>query len=149
MSASNMGIAYRTWQYLTTQVSLMTPISPTVQVCLDTGCQMTLIDASLARSLDTPILRMTEPVQVHGIGSKHKSDEYIRVPVFFPGHDSVAKIVVEAYLVDSLRASMLIGIDVLATQGFRLDLEKRQVRIASCMGTVFDVDVKAKSHHQQ
>jgi hypothetical protein len=62
---------------------------------------------------------MASPISVRGLGtSKHPSDEYAIVPMYFPGKDKdgnpvMAKITREVHLVDDLKANMLIGNDLI------------------------------------
>lgn len=63
--------------------------------------------------------------------------------------ENTAKLNIEAYLVDNLRANLLIGSDVAGLEGFRIDLEIKQIRIASCMGVTFLVVIHAKPNYKQ
>jgi hypothetical protein len=69
--------------------------------------------------------------------------------VFFPSQDNVAKIMVEVHLVDYLPAQLLLGVDAIGREGFRVDFETLTVRIASCIGFSFPVNIHAKPKHQQ
>ncbi|KAJ5961557.1 hypothetical protein N7501_006498 [Penicillium viridicatum] len=109
---------------------------------------MTLIDSNLARTLGLE-LHHTNNIPVAGIGSKHVSPAYVDLPIFFYGDHNIAKVTVEAHLVDELAAQLLLGMDVMGHEGFRMDLEAKTVRIASCMGFTFSVDVHTKPHHQE
>ena len=93
---------------------------------------MTIIDADLAKSLDLPLQKCT-PVPVAGIGSRHLSSAFVSFDVFFRGSENVACIRVEAHLVDNLKAKLLIGMDLMGHEGFRLDLDAKKLRISSCM----------------
>jgi hypothetical protein len=99
---------------------------------LSTGWVMTIIDADLAKSLDLPLQKCT-PVPVAGIGSRHLSSAFVSFDVFFRGSENVACIRVEAHLVDNLKAKLLIGMDLMGHEGFRLDLDAKKLRISSCM----------------
>lgn len=50
-------------------------------------------------------------------------------------------------LVDNRKAKQLIGMDVMGHEGFRLDLDAKTVKIASCMGLSVPIAVHAKPHH--
>lgn len=55
---------------------------PTIQVCLDSGCTATLVDANLAERI--PATRRGKlPLAVNGIGSKHVSQDFICFDIFF------------------------------------------------------------------
>ena len=146
-NATTPGQAYRTWRYLSTVAGLGTQNNKT-KICLDSGCLMTLIDSELAKTLQLE-LHDTANIPVAGIGSKHASRAYINLPIFFHGEHNVAKITVEAHLVDNLATQLLLGMDAMGHEGFRMDLEARTVRIASCMGFTFPVDIHTKPHHQE
>lgn len=59
----------------------------------------------------------------------------------------MAKITIEAHLVDNLKAKLLIGTDVLRREGFSLDFEKAGARIASYHDTIFPIAMHAKPNH--
>lgn len=56
--------------YVTAAVGLA-PGQPTNQVCLDTGCNMTMIDREFLKQAapDTEIRRMASPIPVRGLGA--------------------------------------------------------------------------------
>lgn len=60
----------------------------------------------------------------------------------------MARIQVEAHLVDDLKAGLLIGIDVMGREGFKLDFSTRVVKIGSFMGMAFLIAIYAKPHHR-
>ncbi|KAJ5420689.1 hypothetical protein N7465_003208 [Penicillium sp. CMV-2018d] len=98
--SSTPGRAYRAWRFLSTVAGLGSPNNK-IKICLDSGCLMTIINSDLASSLhlqyhDTP------DIPVAGIGSKHVSSKFIDLPVLFHGEHNIAKIMVEAYMVDNL-----------------------------------------------
>jgi len=107
---------------------------------------MTIIDIDLAVSLRLP-LEKTEPILVVGIGSRYISSTYIKLDVYFRGYNNTAKISIEVYLVGELRAKLLISIDVLAPEGFRLDFEKSIARIASYIGLTIPIAIYAKEYY--
>ncbi|KAJ6126070.1 hypothetical protein N7471_010563 [Penicillium samsonianum] len=108
---------------------------------------MTIIDSSLASTLQLQFHK-TADIPVAGIGSNHISSTYINLPIFFFGDHNVARLNAEAHVVDNLAAKLLLGMDVMAHEGFRLDLDTRTVRIASCMGFTFSANVHSRLHHQ-
>ena len=109
-SGLGSGMAFRSWNFASTSVSLdketfkdfdydapvnasAAPLtseeaSPTSHTgCIDTGCGPTLIDREwLKRQLpDVKIHKMAVALKVRGIGSsRHKTDEYITEPLYFP-----------------------------------------------------------------
>ena len=78
---------------------------------------MTIIDSELARSLNVPLEYCT-PMSVAGIGSHYLFFKFIRFNVYFRRIDNVACVPVEVYLVDNLKAKLLVGMDVMAHKGF-------------------------------
>ncbi|KAJ5675356.1 hypothetical protein N7462_008253 [Penicillium macrosclerotiorum] len=145
------GYAFRSWRYATVAVGLGS-IDKLVTCCLDTGCVMTLIDSELARKLDTTVRRIS-PIPVSGIGSQHVSNAYIQIDLYFAGNrpstaeQAIAKVPIEAHLVDNLKAQLLIGIDVLGPEGFAIDFASRFVCIDSCDGISFPIGIYAKPDH--
>lgn len=109
---------------------------------------MTLIDTSLAHSLQLQSYD-TSDIPVAGISSKHISSLYINLPIFFYGEHNIAKVTVEAHLADDLAAQLLLGMDVMGHEGFRMDLDIKTILIASCMGFTFTVDIHNRPHHQE
>ncbi|KAJ5888259.1 hypothetical protein N7495_008300, partial [Penicillium taxi] len=139
------GEGYRSWKFASTIIGIQNANSQIV-ACLDTGCKMTIIDAALAKSLGVPI-RTCKPVAVSGIGSKHISEGYIDLQLFLRGTDNIAKLDVEAHLVSDLKALLLIGMDVMGKEGFRLDFDAKTARISSCMGITVPIHIHAKPNH--
>ena len=95
------GLAFRGWTYATTAITLDSHhlphnSDPESTACLDTGCGVTLIDKSwLSRHLPgQKISTMFIPLKVRGIGaSKHESDEFAALFLYFPGKDGSGKLV--------------------------------------------------------
>jgi dUTPase len=142
---SQPGMAYKTWRYASTVVGL-TNQQKLLVACLDTGCVMTIIDADLAKSLKLPLQKCT-PVPVAGIGSRHLSSAFVSFDVYFRGADNAACVRVDAHLVENLKAKLLIGMDVMGHEGFRLDFDSKTVKIPSCMNLSVPISTHAKPHH--
>ena len=85
---------------------------------------------------------MSTPLKVRGIGaSKHKSEEFAALSLYFPGKDDAGRLVYasvryEIHLVDSLRANLLIGNDIMSPENFVIDIDKRSTLIGSCRVTI-------------
>ncbi|KAJ5962734.1 hypothetical protein N7501_007675 [Penicillium viridicatum] len=107
---------------------------------------LTIIDAELAKSLGLPLQRCI-PVPVAGIGSRHLSSTFVRFDAFFRGVDNTACIQIEAHLVENLKAKLLIGMDIMGYEGFRLDFDSKTIKIPSCMGIEIPIAIHAKPHH--
>ena len=120
---------------------------PTVQVCLDSGCTATLIDASLAQRI--PATRRGKlPLAVNGIGSKHISQDFICFNIFFRGFIKgttvTGMLTIEAHLVENLKPGLLIGMDVMASNGFELSFVKRKATIGACRNMEIPIEMHSK-----
>ena len=138
----------RLYYYLRAIVKL-TPRSIGQLVCWDTGCSVTLVDRSFLKEQvpQINILRKDSPLVVRGIGSNHHSTtEYVMLNIYVPGnHDSDGRSVDalirhQAFVVDNLRAKMLIGMDILGSEDIDLTISSCSGHIGSCQ-TKFDLIV--------
>ncbi len=145
LSAPGSGLAFRGWNYVTISITfdlatLLSPTDPDGSVCLDTGFGVTLVDRDwLTKKLPSQkINTMPVPLKVRGIGaSKHESGHFALTTLYIPGTDEkgrevYASITCELHLVDRLKANMLVGNDVLCTEGFALNLYNSSALIHSC-----------------
>ena len=82
-----------------------------------------------------------------GIGSRHLLLAFVSFDAFFRGSDNAACVRIEAYLVDNLKAKLLIGMDVMGHEGFCLDFDAKTVKIPSCMGLTVPISTHAKPHY--
>lgn len=84
------------------------------------------------------MLKMATPLKVRSIETlKHKTDKYILEALYFPaisnkGQRIVACIRCKLYLVDNLRANILIGNDIIGTKGITIDIAKKKTYVPSC-----------------
>ena len=113
---------------------------------LDIGYIIIIIDIILAKSLNLEF-KAIDPVPIIGIGLRHLLTIYIIFDTYFRSRDNVAYIPIEAYLVENLKAKLLISIDVIGYKGFRLDLDARIVRITSYIGLSFPISTYTKPYH--
>ena len=86
---------------------------------------------------------------VRGIGSnQHTTAEYVDLDMYIPGrHDDDGRPVeallrCQAFVVNDLRAKMLVGMDILATEDIDLIISTRSGYIGSCR-TTFDLTIAA------
>ncbi len=92
---------------------------------------------------------MSTPLKVKEIGaSKHEFGEFTALFLYFPGRDNVgqqvyASLTCEIHLVESLRANLLIGNDIMSPEDFIIDIKRRSVLIGSCEVTV-PIDARQK-----
>ncbi|KAI9874959.1 MAG: hypothetical protein M1830_009085 [Pleopsidium flavum] len=86
-------------------------------VCLDSGATHTLVDRSLVADNMPQSARKT--LQIHRIASNFTSSEYIDLRLHIHSNDSKSKafVVCKAYIVDEIDAGILIGMDVMQTEG--------------------------------
>jgi hypothetical protein len=59
------------------------------------------------------------------IDSRHVSSAFVTLDVYFRGAENAARIPVEAHLVETLKAKLLIGTDFMGHEGFRLDFDAK------------------------
>ena len=130
----------RLYHYLRAKIKL-SPRAIAELVCWDTGCSVTLIDRAFLKSQlpKHTILRKASPLVVRGIGSnKHTTAEYVNLEIHIPGRHATDGRPVEAllkrpaYVVDGLRAKMLIGMDVMTPEDVDLVISNKTGYIGSC-----------------
>ncbi len=77
-----------------------------------------------------------------GIGaSRHESDKFVSMSLYFPDIDSTnrpayAHIHRELHLANGLKANLLVGNDILATERVIIDLANKSAMISSCQVTI-------------
>ena len=147
------GLAFRGWNYAHILVRmLLTAIDE--EVCIDTGCGVTLADKPwlLALLPEVEIRRMPKALRVKGLGTAmHDTDEYVLVPMYLPavkqdGTRVLCRIVREIHLVDNLKAHMLIGNDIVGPEKIVLDVNQSKAFIGSCDATA---DITCRQRGQQ
>ena len=80
----------------------------------------------------------------------HPCSEYALVDLWIPsvtlqGETVLAKLRREIHLVDTLRANVLVGMDVIGTEGLVIDVPARRSTIRSCQDVTFPIDVKKRT----
>ena len=108
----------------------------------DSGTSITIIDRKIkdVSIPDVYIYTIAVPARVRGIGNDiYKTSEYIIHEIYLPDSTNKdSKIVIakttirEIYLVNSLAAGILIGNDVLVSEGINLLFSKKVAYIRSC-----------------
>ena len=113
--------------------------APLNEFCIDTGCTMSLIDRQYLSSVapDLSIVRSETPIHVRGIGSVvHDSSEFVTVDFYIPGVsrnvNATAHLVRELHVVDTLKAKILVGMDILGPEGCDVLISSRTLAITSC-----------------
>ena len=133
------GAGFRNWHHVTAKVQCSREGVPQ-EVCLDTGCPVTLGDRRFLKTHmpHTEVKTMDSPSTVKGIGeARHSIAEYVRIPLLLPGKSDIgepvlAEIIVDVHLVDDLRANMLIGMDTMGPEGIDIITTKRHAYVTSC-----------------
>ena len=113
---------------------------PSATACLDTGCGVTLVDKDwLLRQLPgQKIKEISTFLKVRRIGaSKHEFNQFAELSLFFPGENTEGEMVYtsikcELHLVEALRANILIGNDILAPEGFVINIGLGHAVVGSC-----------------
>ena len=146
----NIGFGFRNYYFLTLIIKLTESATPE-PVYMDTGCLISLIDRHFFKEC-CPLIRINiiaSPILIRGIGSNyHSTNEYMLLEIFLlgkrEGKEGLAKIIREVYLVDRLKAKMLLGTDIIGPKIIDIIIFKKQVYIGSCKTTV-PIDFKLRS----
>ena len=106
---------------------------------------MTLIDRNFLKevTLDAVIKNMASLVSVKGGGPrKHSSIDYVAIDLYFSGNERcTAAVYQKVHVVNSLKAKMLISIDIFSSESFTIDTRNRKAMIGSCNNTVIPLEV--------
>ncbi|KAK2787804.1 hypothetical protein FQN52_007115, partial [Onygenales sp. PD_12] len=104
--------SFRFWHYATAKAFVEKP-DLADDVCLDSGCTMTLVDRKWLRNQDPNVkIIQSKPVTVRGIGKGSVSSEIVTIPLHLPatlpdGKSIIARLFIEAHIVDNLRPSWI------------------------------------------
>ena len=143
------GYGFRGWRYATTEAKIGALVNKAYQVCLDTGCTMSLIDRQflLEQCPGVTIYDMASPMEVRGIGSaSHNASQFVLVSIYLLGRDrKIALIEREVHIVDNLKVNLLVGMDILAPEGILIDLENRLATIRSCESIQLPLTIESRS----
>ena len=94
---------------------------------------------------------MATPLKVRGIGSsRHESDEFVSMSLYFPGIDSINRLVYahihrELHIVERLKANLLVGNNILAMERVIINLANKSAMISSCQVTL-SVAARPRGH---
>ena len=113
-------------------------------ICLDTGCSVTLIDRKfLSHVTTTASIRTSGPVTVNGIAGSEMTYEYVQLDLWFQGllngKPATAYIQREARIVNNLKAKLLVGMDILGPEKINLLFTSKKMVINSCKGLVVPI----------
>lgn len=128
-------------------------IDVTSLCCLDTNYSVILVDCAwlFEKVLTEKILKMATLLKVKGIGSsRHKLNEFVSISLYFSDIKSTnrpayAHIHRELYIVEGLKANLLVDNNILATERVIIDLANKSITISSCQVTIF-VIARPKGH---
>lgn len=143
-SASGSGLAFRGWIYAITAITFDPTIElatndPNILVCLDTGYGVILIDKVwLVKKVSSQeISAISVSLKVRGISaSQYKSGEFALAAIYISdldqNHSKVyVCIICDLYLVEGLKANMLIDSNVFCTKSFLINLANAFAHILS------------------
>lgn len=97
---------------------------------------------------------MVTPLKVRDIEtSRHESNEFVSMSFYFPDINSTnrpayAHIHRELHLINGLKANLLVGNNILATERVVINLANKSAMISSCQVTIF-VAAKPRGHPVQ
>ena len=143
----NPGHAFKGYRYATMQVAF-TKDQPPKDVCLDTGCTMSLIDREFLLKVQPSVKLNTleKPLQVSGIGqAKLESTEWVLLTLYVKDmKGQMASITREFHLVDKLKANALMGIDIIMPERMTIDMDKKLVTLPFCGDLRIPIEVVSK-----
>jgi hypothetical protein len=163
LSANPPGYTFRGWSYTMATVRIGSTTGPChdaqtlYTICLDTGCSMTAIDRAFANTVNVAQwLTLPQSIPICGIGSAVlQSAEVVRLYIKFSArlanNPINASLLIEAHVIDNLRANMLLGTDMMTAHRIMMDLSmpSPHALIGGCGGAVVDLTVAAKNDHKQ
>lgn len=150
------GLIFKCWTYITTTITF-TPkhpspnFDPDSAICLNIRCEVTLVDkAWLSKYLAIQkINTMSTFLKVRGIKAfKNKSGEFAALSLYFPGKNNTKQLVYISltcviHLVKGLRANLLIGNNIISSEGFVIDVKWRSILISTC-GVTIPINTRQK-----
>lgn len=146
---------FRSWHYAVVRAGL-TLQDTTAELCVDTGCNMSLIDRAFLKRLvpNCTITQYEQAIPVRGIGERiHNCSEYATFDLYIPGtvngQPAIAQITRGARIVEGLRANMLIGMDILGPEDISMIIPKRELHIGSCNNLITSISITPKSARVQ
>lgn len=154
--AMGSGLAFQGWTYATAAVIFFSQVLPleldsSAIAWLDTGCGVTLINKNwlLQRLLYQKIKEISTSLKVREIRvSRHESNQFAELSLFFPGENGeremvYASIKCKLHLVQSLRANILTGNNILAPKDFVINIGLGHAVVRSC-GIKITISVRQK-----
>ena len=135
----NSELKFRSWNFFQTFIKLISTMKA-ILMCLNIECDATLADKAWIIDLlsNIQIRKMQTSLRVKGIESfTHEFIEYVCISVYFSGitkneFSALAFITKEIHLIDDLKVKMLIENDLLRSEEFIINIEKKIFIIDSC-----------------
>ena len=144
------GFGFRNWRYMEVNIMLQ-PKGSVEQVCLDTGCTMSLVDREFLNKLlpNIVIQKLSTSITVRGIGSAtHPCDEFVSLDIYMPGmikgKPHLAHIKRDFHIVVHLKAKMLLGMDLIRPEMIDTNIKRRVTTIGSCQGLEVPLYIKPR-----
>ncbi|OJD20838.1 hypothetical protein ACJ73_07827 [Blastomyces percursus] len=112
--SSDAAMTFRDWRYVTSKAYIKDPKKAS-EICLDSGCTMTVVDEEWLKTPDV-VIKRTPPIPIRRVG-QDMSDRAVVIPLHFPailpsGRHIIVRLKVEAHLLPRLKANLLLGIDI-------------------------------------
>lgn len=108
-------------------------------LCIDTGCIMSLVNKSWLTILlsNINVKHIEGSIKVRGISDhEHSSFDYVTIDLYIQGHCdgqlAIAHIKRDVHLVDNFRARMLIDSDIICLESMGVNMPTRVLTIDSC-----------------
>jgi len=114
--------------YTTIQASLFQPNNDLQSICLNTGSTTTFIDRKLVNNSEV-IVQKTSTITADGFMGSQVLNSYVDLSIYILTTSSPIKLNTMAYLVNNLRAGVLVGTDTMAREGISLDLGHKKLTI--------------------
>lgn len=143
------GFSFRNYHFLILFLALST-ISVSISICVNSGCSIILINRVflLEQAPDIYIRTIISPISVRGIDSNHYSTkEYVLLEIFLLGKrdkkDVCVKITREVYLIDGLKAKILLGTDIIRLEKIDIITSRSEAFIKLC-GVTVSINLKPR-----
>ena len=147
-SSNPPGYAFRGRRYAQLYISIDSPHNEKQLVCLDTGCGMSLIDATFLKQYapTVQVSTMETPMTVQGIGATmYNANKFIKLQIYIFGENNlVARIEREIHVVDNLKANILLGMDIADPEGWLIDLSAHKMTLPHNANMMVPIIVKSK-----
>lgn len=145
---ANPGYGFRNWHYMEFSLQ-MSRNSPLSIVCYDTGCTMSLIDKAFLykQCPDVKVQTLSDAINVRGVGdATHQCNTFAVLDFYIPGREASSKAVLaqisrEVHIVDTLKAKVLVGMDIIGPERMSANVDTKLLTIGSCEGTIVPVTI--------